>query len=50
MATNDTSVEPKIPEDSRYSLLTDALDQASHKIVKKILRFITILQYNLMLS
>ena len=38
MASNDSS-EPKMPEESRFGLMTDALDQSSHKIIHNILRY-----------
>lgn len=42
MASNDLS-EPKLPEESRFGLLADALEQSSHKIIHNILRYNTIL-------
>ena len=39
MATSDKVVEDLISADSRFSLLTDALDQTSLKIFNKILRY-----------
>ncbi|KAI9556443.1 hypothetical protein GHT06_016231 [Daphnia sinensis] len=37
MADNDGKVDEQVPEDSRFSLLTDALDQATQKVISKIL-------------
>ncbi len=37
---SEKNVKDQVNEDSRFSLLTDALDQASLKIVNKILRFV----------
>ncbi|XP_057373973.1 polyamine-modulated factor 1-like [Daphnia carinata] len=37
MADNDRKVDEQMPEDSRFSLLTDALDQATQKVISKIL-------------
>lgn len=38
-STSEQKVDEQMTDDSRYSLLTDALDQASHKIINKILRY-----------
>lgn len=42
MASSEQKVDEQIPEDSRFCLFTDALDQASHKIVNKILRYFVV--------
>lgn len=39
MAENDGKLDEQVTEDSRFSLLTDALEQASQKVISKILRF-----------
>ena len=43
MAENDVNVEEKtLNDESRLSLLNDALDQASHKVINKILRYLVV--------
>lgn len=39
MADNDGKIDEQVHEDSRFSLLTDALDQATQKVISKILRY-----------
>ena len=43
MAENDVNVEEKtLNDESRLSLLNDALDQASHNVINKILRYLVV--------
>lgn len=39
MAESDGNAQDQVDEESRLSLLNDALDQASKKIMNKILRY-----------
>ena len=39
MAENE-NIEEQLNDESRFSLLNDALDQASHKVINKILRYL----------